>query len=199
MSGGASHGDDVQPSGANGTGRPVEPGHEGHRLLWIEAALFLLLIALSIIGVAVTDFATRRALDYWLAVLPVFAAVNIFLGWSKAKRREETVVWVLREQLLHWAALALAFCMVYLLQQTGRLDNESAGLVALLGLALTTFLAGVHFDWRFAGLGVLLGVLVLFAAVLEEYFWLATLVGAVGAVLILVWRHFEHRRSAAAP
>lgn len=180
---------------ASDTGQKGEKDRGGSRLLWIETGLFMVLIVLSIVGVGVADFSAQRALGYWLAMVPIFAAVNVYGGWSRAKRLEQPTGWIIGKQLLHWASLALAIYLVHLLQEqgTGRLNNETAGLVALLALALTTLLAGIHFDWRFAVLGVVLGLLVLLAAILEAYLWLAILIGLVGAALILFLRHMEHR------
>lgn len=189
-------------SATGDTGRKSEGSEKnrgGSRLLWIETALFLVLIALSIVGVGVADFSAQRALGYWLAMVPIFAAVNVYGGWSRAKRLDQATGWIIGKQLLHWLALALAIYVVHLLQEqggTGRLNNETAGLVALLALALTTLLAGIHFDWRFAVLGIVLGILVFLAAILEAYLWLAILIGLGGAALLLFLRHLEHRSRA---
>ncbi len=50
--------------------------------------------------------------------------------------------------MLHWIGLVVAVQLVYLLLHIGRLDNENTGLIILLLLALTTFLAGIHLGWR---------------------------------------------------
>ena len=51
----------------------------------------------------------------------------------------------------------------------GRLDNENTGLVILLLLALSVFMAGIHLGWRLCLMGGVLGTALVAAAYLEEY------------------------------
>ena len=51
--------------------------------------------------------------------------------------------------VLYWGALLVAVQLVYLLVNAGRINFESAGLVILLLLALTTFVQGIYADSRF--------------------------------------------------
>ncbi len=98
-----------------------------------------------------------------------------------------TAVGVLRNQLLHWVALAAVVCLVFLLEYTGRMSSEDAGLVMLLALALTTFLAGVHFDWRYCVVGALLAAAVAAVALLQEFLWVIV-IAAVAVAAFLVYR-----------
>jgi len=140
-----------------------------------DEIVLAVLLALALGGVAVTDFSTKHGLWYWVAMAPVFAAASIFGGWSRARDDGASPAVVIRTQLLHWIALPLVIWVVYLLQTTGRLNNEDAGLVTLLAFSLCTFLAGVHFDWRFCLVGLLLGATVVCAALVEEFFWVIAL------------------------
>ena len=47
----------------------------------------------------------------------------------------------MRNQLLHWAGLLVAVRLVFEMLYKGRLDNENTGLVILLLLALSMFIA----------------------------------------------------------
>ena len=150
--------------------------------------LFATLIVLSIVGVAITDFSQRYALWYWLAMVPLFGGASIWAHWSRARRQGHSVFAILGKQILHWFALLLAVLLIYFLQRTGRMNNDDAGLVALLALSLTTFLAGVHFDWRLRVLGILLGVAAASAAFIEEFFWLLAVVMVLAGVVALFWQ-----------
>jgi hypothetical protein len=92
--------------------------------------------------------------------------------------------------MLHWSVLILAIYLLYLLQQTGRLNRDDAGLVALLCLAITTFLAGVHFDWRLGVLGVILGAAAACAALIEEFFWILLIPALLAGVVVVLWRRY---------
>jgi hypothetical protein len=148
------------------------------------------LTILAIIGIAITDFDRYYGLRYWLIMVPVFAGASIFAGWSRARAEGENPTRILRLQAFHWLASALAVYLVYLLQITGRMNKEAAGLVTLLTIALGTFLAGVHFSWRFCVLGGILFLTVVAAAFLETFFWVFLIPALIaGAAMVLVKRN----------
>jgi hypothetical protein len=169
------------PEAAPGAARGSE------RKLGGDEIILVVLLALSALGIAVSQIAPREAFWYWLAMVPVFGGINLFAGWSRARARGMTAAGVLRNQLLHWAALAVAVCLVFLLQYTGRMNSEDAGLVTLLALALTTFLAGVYSDWRYCVVGTLLAAAVAAVALLKVFVWPVVIV-AVAVAAFLVYR-----------
>jgi hypothetical protein len=141
---------------------------------------------LSLIGFVLTRYSAGRSFTYWMWVAPLFAVVSLFTGWTRAKRHGESTGEILRTQLLHWSVLPVAIFFVYRLQTTGQLDRQDAGLGMLLAISLTTFLAGVHFDWRLGVLGVALALGAVAAVLIEEYFWVILIV-ALGAVAVAWW------------
>jgi hypothetical protein len=163
------------------------PGGDARRTLRTEEFLLGGLAVLSMVGIAIADFSANFSFRYWIAMVPVFAGVSLFAGWSRARTRGQSVAAILRAQLLHWSVMPVAVYLVYLLQSTGRLNREDAGLVALLSLALTTFLAGVHFDWRLSVIGVVMAAGAILAALVEEFFWIFLLL-ALPVIAVLVWR-----------
>ena len=165
----------------------ASPGRRRPEWLGVEEIAFIALLVFAIGGMAVTDYSARSGLSYWLVVIPLFAAVSIFSGWRRASADAKNVGAVLLSQLLHWGALVLAVYLIYLLERTGRLNREDAGLVALLSLSLTTVLAGIHFDRRLAVLGVLLAIGTASAALVEEFFWIL-LIPTLLAGVVIVWR-----------
>lgn len=146
------------------------------------------LVVLSLVGIGIADFSSRSGLNYWLWMVPVFGGASLYAGWSRARREGQGMPRILTLQILHWSPLVLAIYVIYLLERTGRLQREDAGLVVLLALALTTFLAGVHFEWRLGVLGLLLAAAAVSAALVDQFFWLLLLPGLVVVVVILVWR-----------
>ena len=78
------------------------------------------------------------------------------------------------------------------------MENEAAGLTALVVIALASFLAGVHSDWRLMVLGVVLGITVVGFAILETIFiWLV--VAAIAALAIAGIVFYLRRSRAPAP
>ena len=159
------------------------------RLLGPEDMVLVALVALSIVGIAVTDFSRQYGLWYWLAMVPVFGAASIYAGWSRARGQGQTRVVIVRTQVLHWGSLALAISLIYWLETAGRVTHEDAGLIALIAVALTTFLAGVHFEWRMLVLGLVLGVAAAVAVLVQEFLWILLLPTALLGLAVLVWRN----------
>ena len=170
---------------------PPPPKHR-HALLSVELVLGLLVL-LAAIGIAVTDFAPYRGFWYWVVMVPIFAAASLYTSWSHDRWKGAAGSTVLRTQLLHWLGGFVAVHLVFVLWRAGRMANEAAGLVALLTLALTTFLSGVYGDWRFCLVGLLLGAIVAGAAFVEEFAWMIMMPLTVALVVaVLLWRHSRH-------
>jgi hypothetical protein len=157
------------------------------RKLGIDEVILVVLLTLSAVGIAISEISPPDAFWYWLAMVPVFGGISLFAGWSRAREQGMTATGVLRNQLLHWVGLAAAVCLVFLLATTGRMNDEDAGLVALLVLALATFLAGVHFDWRYCVVGALLAAAVGALAVVKGFLWVIAII-AVAVAAFLVYR-----------
>ncbi len=153
-------------------------------------ALIVTLIVLSIVGIALTNFSPFESYYFWLAMVPVYGLTSLYIGWSKARQRGEGISRIIWVQVLHWAGLLATIGLIYLLYyKTGRIDNNQLALLTLLSLALATFLAGVHFEWRFMVVGVILGATVAGAAFVEQVLWMILIpIVALIALGIFWWK-----------
>jgi hypothetical protein len=149
--------------------------------------ILIALIALSAIGIGITDFSPRYGFSYWLAMVPIFGGFSILTGWSRSRSRGLSTSVVIKTQLLHWIGLLIAIIIVFFLLRTGRINNIEAGIVALLMLAFATFLAGVHFDWRYMIVGIILGAAVVGAALVQEFIWMILIPIAAAIILVIIW------------
>ena len=143
---------------------------------WIVAVL----IAFSIIGVGITDFAPAASHWYWLAMVPLFGLACTFVEWDRAKGKGLTPGAIIRNQVLIWMGLIVAVHLVYLLLHAGRLDSENTGLIILLLLSLTVFGSGIYLGWRLCLVGACLALALVLATYLEEFVWLFMIAVAVG-------------------
>jgi hypothetical protein len=158
--------------------------------------ILLVLLALSGIGIGITDFSPAKALWYWLAMAPVFGGVCIYLEWSRtADRQGRSAFAIVRKQLFHWLGFLVAIYLVFLLHSTGRMNDADAGLVALLTLALSAFFAGLHSDWRICLVGIVLGAAVAGAAWVEEFLWMLLIPFLAAAAVGIVWWRTRVRSS----
>ncbi len=153
-----------------------------------EEAILVTLIVLSAVGIGLTNFMPVKSFWFWVAMVPVFGLTSLYIGWSKARKRGEGVSRIIWVQLLHWLGLLAAIGLIYLLfETTNRINSNQLALLALLSLALTTFLAGVHFDWRFMVVGVILGAAVAGAAFVEQVIWMIIIPIAAILILAIFW------------
>lgn len=165
----------------------------------VEETILIILILLSLAGIAITDFSPPDAFMYWMAMIFVFGIAAMIAGWHHARVKHylyaegNMAKTLFKVQSLHWlGSLAAVFC-VFAFAEEGRMSLETASLMILLILALATFLDGVRIGWRFSLAGMYLALTSLIANYVEDFMiWLFALAIAI-IVLTLLW---EKRRAA---
>lgn len=150
-------------------------------------AIVAVLVLLAAIGVGVTSFSPQHGYHYWLAMVPVFALVNLVTGWSRARAAGGNVGSILLAQGLHWVGALAAVYLVFLLYGMNWLSDQEAGVIALLVLSLAAFLAGVHTDWYFCVVGLALGAIVACAVLVQELMWMLAVPLGVAAIAGALW------------
>ena len=161
----------------------------------VETIALISALALSMLGIGITDYAPLQSYRYWGAMTLVLAAAGIAIGWSRAKKSGVPFSKTLTTQVVHWLTTVVAISGVYLLLKAGRLNYENTGLVLLMTLGVSTFLDGYRISWRFSLIGVLMFVTGIAAAYVEEYLWVLLIIAAAVATAIIYWeRHRKSRR-----
>lgn len=145
-----------------------------------DVYIFAGLMFLSILGVGVTDAFEHLSHWYWLAMVPIFFSACLFLEWHASIDSGVPAKTIIIKQVQHWLGLLGAVYLAFFLRQIGSLDNQTTGLVLLLLLALSTFLAGVTMGWMFRLLGIFLGLCLVLVAYMEHY------VGFIIAISVLM-------------
>lgn len=161
-------------------------------------ATILILVLLAAIGVGVTNVSPQHGLHYWLAMAPVYGIVNVVTSWSRARHNEVNISSMLLAQALHWVGAVLAIYMVFVLYRMNWLSDQESGVLALLVLALAAFLSGVHTDWHFCIIGLVLGALVAGVALVQEFLWMLVLPLGVAALAGAVWWYTARSSSSTA-
>ena len=150
-----------------------------------------MLIAIFIIaggGVAITDMSPNWGYWFWLGLVPLLAITSLYRSWADERKREGGMFWTLRVQIFHWLGLLGALEIVFLLYTyTNRIDAAQSGLVSLLVVALSTFLAGIHFHWHFAVLGIMLALSTLAMAWVEAFVWVVIPLVFIAIAIVLVF------------
>lgn len=141
--------------------------------------ILVLLIFLSVLGVAIFDATDAFGHAYWLAMVPVFFGACLYVEWHTCIQNGDSHKAVLFRQMQHWASLLIAVLLTLKLRDIGSLNNQTTGLILLLIFALTTFQAGITMGWLFKLLGILLAISVVLVAFAEHFIWLLIIVGVV--------------------
>jgi hypothetical protein len=150
--------------------------------------LFMVLLLLSLLGVAISDISPVKSHAYWLVMMLLFGATAILASAIEGDDDNDGVALKkeITQQILHWLGGFVAVLIVYAFYYTGRLTPEATGLVVLLILALTTYLDGIRLGWRFSFAGVFLGVMAVFAAYIKEFMWQILII----AIAIIAFSYF---------
>jgi hypothetical protein len=173
------------------------PPPRSSKTLIVAFVVAIFMVVLAMIGVGLTTTNRTAAPKYWLALVPVYGLLCVGVAWYR--KRHGAPGRVIIRQVLHWLVIAVAIYLDFYVRGTGEMTGEAAGLNALLLLSVGCLLAGVHLEWMFAVVGVLLATTLMLAVKAEQYLWLAFIIGAVfvAAMFALMrWRARSHHSTA---
>ncbi len=159
----------------------------------LEALMALIMALLAIVGTVITIADTKSAEKYWLLLVPVYGFICVYTAWRQTGLSGQSVM----RQVLHWLGIALAIAIDFgYLNRTGEETATATGLSTLLILGVGCLLAGVHMEWLFALVGLLLFGLVVLIAVASQYLAVVLVVGVCLAVAAFVTHRFMKKRAA---
>ena len=105
-----------------------------------------------------------------------------------------TYITTLWHECVHWLGLVLAVYLISVFVKIGLMGRFEAGLVVLVLLALTTFIAGIYLEPTFFVIGIFLGLFALTAALLAEYLYVIMIPLTLGGVILLGWLARKRKR-----
>jgi hypothetical protein len=150
---------------------------------WLRELPYLVVLILTLVGVAFASFSRQSMVGYWEFLAPVIGLLCVALGWPHAHDRAARLrlVWT---QALHWLAFLVAMNLLLLSGVSSMLGADAVGLTILTLLALGTFVAGVHIQsWQICVLGMLMAIGVPAVAWIERSA-LLLLLGAVALAVV---------------
>lgn len=180
------------PSPMGVTGAPGDNGATGidRAGLRVDFWLFVVMLALAIVGVAVSQVDTAGSWHYWVLLVLLYAGISVARAWLQARRHGLPVWPMIRAQVLHWAGTLVVIKIILLFEVTGIANRGPASDLSLLVLALSCYLAGVHFNWTFMLLG---GVLAVIAVALGYLDQLSVFALILPLAALAVWIAFKHK------
>ena len=159
------------------------------RVALVVAAIMLVL---ALVGVGLSTASRQSAPTYWMALVPVYGVLCIGVAWYRSREGESGPRVIVR-QVFHWLIITGAVALDFLLRGSGEESGMAAGLNALLLLAIGCFLAGVHFEWLFSLVGLLLVLTLIVVVEANQYLWLVFIVGALLVVAMFAVARMIHR------
>ncbi|MCB1823102.1 MAG: hypothetical protein KDJ54_00325 [Candidatus Competibacteraceae bacterium] len=171
------------------------------RLLRPKDIGFYLMIALSWIGLIYSTYDLTSSRWYWHWLIPGFGIICISIEWHNvAPTLKARSVLVLR-QVLYWGGvLALAY-LIYALSSSNNalidlFDVRQASFLLTFTLAISTYLAGLHHDWRLCVVAafILSGGLVnvAFSNLAPMLIWVG--LGIIVTYVVWTWAYGRWRR-----
>ena len=132
---------------------------------WILCGMLLM----ALVGMGLSQASEQGAWGYWLVVVVTYAGLGLWRSTRKARQNGLPVRKMIGQELAHWSVLLAFLGILLLLERKEIIERESASDFALLLLAFSCCLAGVHFDWLLLIMGVVLTVMLVAMATLTQY------------------------------
>ena len=180
--------------------RPID-GRPSARSSWAGSLPHILILGMTIAGVAYTSLTRQPIAYYWEAVALIIGVVCVLHGWPSAQ--DWTARWILvRTQVLHWGAFLVAMGLVFAPSVQAVVNADSTSLVVLLLLALGTFVAGAHLpSWRVCLNGAIMALCVPAIAWLDQSALFVTLLVLLAAATAawFLWLHLRSRDTSPRP
>jgi len=121
---------------------------------------FYLMILLAWIGAIYTTFSVENSRWYWQWLIPIFGLICIATQWSHVEPTLKARALMVLRQILHWGVVLLMSRLIFMasgqVNSIDALDDRQASFVLMFTLTLSTFLAGIYFDWRLCVVAVFL-------------------------------------------
>lgn len=147
----------------------AEAADTGTKQHHVRPWIFCGMLVLALVGMGLTMSREDGAWRYWVFLLAVYGGVSIFWAWQRAREKHEPVWKMVRTQVFHWTSVFVIFFILVLFEGTDIINREAAANVTLLILSLACLLAGVHFEWTFLLLGIVLAIMVIALGYFEQY------------------------------
>ena len=152
------------------------------------------------IGLFLSNYSSERARYYWCAMFPIFGLTCLSHELA-AGRAYEIALWrILLRQALHWIGPIVAIKILFMQHSRGQMSTDAVAVTIILLLAVTCFLAGVHFDRSFYWVSAFLALAAVIGTEVETYLWFVVVLLLIGVAIAVVsatlLRHGSKARAA---
>ena len=159
----------------------MESRHPWRARLGVGIAMLLL----SFIGMVTTQVDKEGSWGYWKWIVPVYAALALWLSWYMRRTSEVLSSNTLGHEALHWGAVIGAVFMVSHYANLGTISRFVEGLFDITLLSLGIFLAGVYIESTFLFIGMVLACFAVLSAAVVQYLYAYMVPVILGVALII--------------
>jgi hypothetical protein len=149
-------------------------------------AVAMILLAMAGVGLSTTN--SSFASTYWVCLVPVYGLLCVGTAWLRGDVDRGASRVAATRQAFHWLGIAVALGFDFYIRDTGEETGVAAGLNAMMVLALGCYLAGVHLEWLFVPVGLLLTLTLVVVAKADQYLWLIFVIGGLTVAVMLALR-----------
>ncbi|MCG6868402.1 MAG: hypothetical protein LJE91_06620 [Gammaproteobacteria bacterium] len=158
----------------------------------VQFWLFCVLLVLALVGMGLTQATEGGGALYWLVVLWVYVVLSLVRAWLQARKRHGSIWSEIHLHLFHWLGALVALYIIFGLERHDILSRDAASNVSMVILALSSYLAGLHFERMFVLIGIILAIMAVVGAVVEQYtLWMII----VPTSLVAAWLFLKSRHS----
>jgi hypothetical protein len=138
------------------------------------------------IGLFLSNYSCEKARYYWCAMFPIFGLACLAHELA-AGRAYEIALWrILLRQALHWIGPIVAVKILFMQHARGQMSTDAVALTIILLLAVTCFLAGVHFDRSFYWVSAFLALAAVIGTEVETYLWFVVVLLLIGVAIAVL-------------
>jgi general stress protein CsbA len=162
-----------EPSSIDETESPDKVGSAGKAnpgSSWkIRLGVLCTMLVLALVGMGLTQSSESGAWEFWLFVVVVYAALGLWRSVRSARHTGHSVNKSILRELTHWGILIAFLAVLLFLERREIINRDSASYFALMLLALSCCMAGLHVDWLLLVVGVVLTIMLVAMATLEQF------------------------------
>jgi MFS family permease len=157
---------------------------------------FYLMILLAWTGAVYTTYDAQGSRWYWQWLIPIFGLICIVTEWPHVAPTPKARALLVARQILHWGVVLLMLQLIFIASNQGFMDtlnDRQASFLLMLTVTLSTFLAGIYFDWRLCVVAIFLGASAIFMVIVQNIAPALVLIGIVVIIAYFAWAWWYNR------
>lgn len=156
----------------------------------------LVMLVLALISLIMMEIHQNAYWVFTCIMAAIDAVLCIWLVWYVKRHDGTSFPGNLWHMILHWIGLLAILYLITAFVSRGTLDVTEAGLIALMVLALTLYLAGIYTDTTFMLIGITLAILAAGTILVKAYLWLIMIpVIVVVAIILFLMINRDRRKT----